>query len=474
MKPIVQLCIIGGLTLFNLLRFTPAYGQIIPDTTLPNNSTVVNENNITTITGGTQAGANLFHSFEQFSIPTNGVAHFNNNLNTQNIFSRVTSLSISNIDGLIKANGTASFFLLNSNGIIFGPNASLNLGGSFLSTTANSVLFGDGSQFGQISSAKPLLTMSVPVGLNFSSNSGDINIIGNGNNTIASNFQPIVSNNDFSLGLKVQPQRTLAIVGGDINVQGGILSSKGGRIELGSVNSGIVSLVPNFYGWALKYEEVNSFKDIQLSQKTLVDTSGFESGSIQVQAKNLQLSNSSLLLTQNQGTSLGNPITVNTSESVVIKDSELPVGIASGIWSETLGFGKAGDIIVSTPNLTVQSSGQIFTSTFGNASAGNITLAVPDSLNIVGLLPGEKGNGVIIGSLAIGDGRSGDIKISVGKLSIANGGVVLTSNLTPIKSNNITGGSGNISIDATNLVKVDGTTTDLSIPSEPIPVIKFC
>ena len=175
MQKSIQFWIASGISLYSLTTTSAAPAQPVPDATLPVNSLVTTQGNSSTITGGTRAGKNLFHSFRDFSVPTMGVAYFNNALDIQNIISRVTGASVSNINGLIKANGAANLFLINPQGIIFGPHASLNIGGSFLASTVNSLKFADGKEFSATTGeTTPLLTMSVPTGLHFGASAGSI------------------------------------------------------------------------------------------------------------------------------------------------------------------------------------------------------------------------------------------------------------------------------------------------------------
>lgn len=71
-----------------------AIAQITPDGTLPNNSRVITQDNIRIIEGGTRTGGNLFHSFQEFSIPTGGEAFFNNAGDIQNIRLTLRILSL--------------------------------------------------------------------------------------------------------------------------------------------------------------------------------------------------------------------------------------------------------------------------------------------------------------------------------------------------------------------------------------------
>ncbi len=128
----------------------------------------VNQNgNVSEITGGETRGSNLFHSFQDFSVGTGNEAFFDNANDISNIFSRVTGGNISNIDGLIRANGSADLFLINPAGIIFGENARLDIGGSFYGSTASSILFENGEFSAADLENPPLLTVNAPIGLGF-------------------------------------------------------------------------------------------------------------------------------------------------------------------------------------------------------------------------------------------------------------------------------------------------------------------
>lgn len=189
--------------------------QIVPDTSLPVNSAVTVNGNNFTINGGTQAGGNLFHSFSQFSVPTNGSAFFNNAQTIQNIISRVTGSSVSSIDGILGANNTANLFLLNPNGIVFGPNASLNVGGSFVATTANAIQFGNQGFFSASNPNNPALLTVNPDALFF--------------NQIAAASNPNISTT--ATNLSVRDGQGLFLVGGNINIDSGRLNAFGGRVE---------------------------------------------------------------------------------------------------------------------------------------------------------------------------------------------------------------------------------------------------
>jgi len=108
--------------------------------------TVVNRvGNQFDITGGTRAGANLFHSLLKFGLSEQQIAHFLSQPSIRNILTRVTGGETSVINGLIKVTGgNSNLYLMNPAGIVFGGGARLDIPGSFHATTANAIKVGDG------------------------------------------------------------------------------------------------------------------------------------------------------------------------------------------------------------------------------------------------------------------------------------------------------------------------------------------
>ncbi|AKG24549.1 beta strand repeat-containing protein [Calothrix sp. 336/3] len=399
----------------------PVVAQVTSDGTT---KTIVNSNgNIFTIINGTAQGNNLFHSFSNFSVPTNGSAIFDlvNTPNITTIFSRVTGGNISNIDGLIKTinnnpNNAVSLFLMNPNGIIFGQNAKLDISGSFVGTTANSIKFSDGVEFSAANpKTTPLLTMSVPIGLQMGSNPAPMTVQGTGyKSTIASLLSPSIRT-PSPTELRVKPGKTLALVGGNLNLNGATLTAEQGQIQLGSLGSaGLVNLIPITQGYTLGYENGQSFGNIQLAQKSLIDVSGINAGSVQVQAKKIQFTNSSLILAKNLGNLPGGNLHLQASEEIDL------IGTFSGVRSETLSSGNGANISVITPRLSIQQGATLNSITYGKSTSGNIHIDATN-LEISGFsLLNTAGS--LINTSTVDAGNAGNIFVNGDSLLVSNGG----------------------------------------------------
>lgn len=437
---------------FCYLTAPPTLAQIVPDTSLPINSTVTNSGNTDTINGGTKAGSNLFHSFREFSVPTGGTAIFNNSIDIQNIITRVTGSSISNIDGLLQANGTANLFLINPNGIIFGANAQLKIPGSFLASTADSLIFADGTLFSvKNPQNNPLLTISVPIGLQL----GTVNPIvvqGPGQNLLEDETGAIVRENNRVVGLAVEPGRSLVLAGADIQLQGGNLTAPAGRISLLAVRNGEARTPNNeslFNSDILPLRDA-SLGNIEMSQKATVDASGTRGGDIQLAGRNIRLTEGSAVLSLTREAEMGGNLSVTAAEAIEIIGS--PDGQRSGFLLETIGEGNGGNLQISARNLLLRDGGQATTSTFGNGSAGNVRVDVSELIEATGTTPDGEPGGLLAQTQSAG--AAGNLTINTGRLLVSDGALVSTT-AVGIGSGN----AGNFTVNATESVEVIGIDT---------------
>jgi filamentous hemagglutinin family protein len=345
---------------------TSARAQVSSDGTL--STTVTSPNNLNfTINNGDRVGGNLFHSFREFSVPNGGSAVFQNALDVQNIISRVTGGSLSQINGLIQAQGTANLFLLNPAGISFGQNARLNIGGSFFATTADSLLFGDGIEFSATNpQAPPLLTVNIPIGLRFRNNPGEIRVQGSGQN----NGLTGISGRFDNPTLDVPIGQNLTLVGGNVNLDGGVLQATGGRVQLGGLTAaGTVGINAN---GTLNFPDGVARGDVSLTNRAGINviTDEFGGGSININARNIGISGLSLLtagIPENLGTvnnSAGN-ITLNATGETRIDQSLIENNVNLGTIADS------SNINITTGSFVLTNRAELDASNLGEGQSSS-------------------------------------------------------------------------------------------------------
>ncbi|BAY23575.1 hypothetical protein NIES2100_33670 [Calothrix sp. NIES-2100] len=230
-----------------------ADAQIIPDETLGDDrsSTITPNVNIKglpadRVDGGAIRAANLFHSFREFNVGEGGRVYFANPAGIENILTRVTGGKVSHILGTLGVNGTANLFLLNPNGIIFGKNARLDIAGSFMASTANSFVFGDGMEFSATNpQAPPLLKINLTPGLQYGTNDPLRTIENTGNLAAGQDLRLFAGNLD--LQGKLQAGKDLILQADTIKVRDRVtnpfIAAAGGKLLVqGNENIDIFAL----------------------------------------------------------------------------------------------------------------------------------------------------------------------------------------------------------------------------------------
>ena len=458
---------------FLLLFPFPAIAQIIPDGSLgAESSRIVPDtiNNLPSdrISGGATRGVNLFHSLREFNINEGRGAYFENPNGISNIFTRVTGGNSSNILGTLGVLGNSNLFLINPKGILFGPNARLDLRGSFLGSSAAGVVFNNGFEFSAANpNAVPLLAINIPVGLSFRDNPGAI--------VNSSRVTQKIEGTEIPVGLAVPPGQTLALVGGDLIFNNGFASAFSGNIQLGSVASpGLVSFNITPIGLGLDYTNVANFGNIELSGLSAVTASGPGGGSIAlrggnvilrdraslvsdtlgsingrditVDAAQLRILDQALISTGTSGTGGGGNVAIRATDAVEIKGTGfdffqrtiLDAGTSgnsnfsnreSGIFVGTVGAGPAGNITVDTKQLNLREGAIVINLSDGAGAGGNVAIRASESVE-------ASESGLL--TTAINQGSGGNLTVDTAKLTVRNGSALSSATVGAGNGGNLT------------------------------------
>ena len=388
------------------------------------------------ITGGTARGTNIFHSFSEFNIDTGRGAYFANPAGIINIISRVTGNNISQILGTLGvgipgARGTANLFLINPNGIIFGQGARLNIGGSFVATTANALQFPDGNIFSASTPNNPAPTLTVnPSAFLY--------------NQIANQqSRRIEVKNGANLGVGFAgTPANLLLVGGDVLIDGSTLQgASGSQIQIGGfTGTGSVGLIVD---------------DTQI---------GLDTPFTGVTGANVTINNSII----NLGTRDKN------AGNIFITGGTISLTGRTALSTSTFGSGNAGLVFLQADNVSVDNSSLFSTAESGSSgnSGGILIDAGTVSLNNSRLDTTNKGSGIagdmivkgrdrvsIVDSNILSTSQNATTNSGFGFLSIgATEGSVFLNNTKVSTTNTSSGLAGDISISASDTVSLANNT----------------
>jgi filamentous hemagglutinin family protein len=445
------------LTIGNLILST----QIsISQTYQPSDRTPVSDNTLNTqvsgngnnfnITGGLNKGQTLFHSFTDFSVPTNGQANFTNPAGKRDIITRVTGGVFSDINGLVNTNG-ANFFLINPNGIVFGTNARLNVGKAFVGSTANSIDLIDGSgrtiNFGTNRSGDAaLLTVNSDVLFNPSqlvmggSSPGSRGI---------ENYGILQTNND---------SQYIGLIGGNITLDGGKIIAPGGRVDLGGLTSaGTVTIDRNglvFSNNGLGRSNVLLTNDAGIvvratgtldTVNTFFNNVTAPGSSINISANNLDILNSGAISSNTLPAALDAGFETNSGVQTIAAgsiniDATGKVNLNNSNIKNTLRSGAEGNIggIKIQAGAVDLNNSFVSTAVSGQGNAGNIDIKTTGDINLT------NNSSIVSDNISqTAQGNAGDINVtSNGNIKIS-GADVLSGNSTLSYISSDTYGQGN-------------------------------
>ncbi|MUG96608.1 filamentous hemagglutinin N-terminal domain-containing protein [Scytonema sp. UIC 10036] len=452
----VGLLVAFDIALFEILtspKNVLAQSNIVPDNTLGAESSVVITNyqglpsGASAITGGAVRGINLFHSFREFNVSAGRGAYFlSPDASIQNILARVTGSNSSSILGRLGTFGSSqpNLFLINPNGIIFGANASLDVGGSFVATTANAVQLGETGFFSATQPQSSSLLTVNPSALLYNAIVNQSQIT---NGSRATRLGTVINgspNRQFS-GLQVLDGKSLLLVGGDIRFERlGTLQAPGGRVELGGLTSpGIVGLNVDGNILSLNFPDTIQRADVFFGTFARVNVASTGGGDIAIDARNIDVSEFTSLragITSRSRTtdSQAGDITLNATEQIKVEQGSQILNSVN-----PLATGNSGNIRIKTGSLILSNNSELITSAYGEGNAGSMTIDARDRIVI-------DGGSVMSDASQILDnkGKAGDIRITTGSLLVKNEAKLSTST-------NGQGDTGSIIVDARDSVSFD-------------------
>jgi filamentous hemagglutinin family protein len=410
---------------------------------------------------GQQVGPNLFHSFESFNLSSTETANFAGPAEITNIISRVTGGQPSFIDGVLRSSApNADLYFLNPNGVMFGPNAGLNIPGSLYVSTANYLKLGETGRFDVTTPSNSLLTVAPVSAFGFLDNTS-------ASITVEGGMYPLLLPNDEMIARLNRGEdvaiTTLGLVGGNITIKDAQIVTYGNDVHLVSVASaGEAPIDPSqltndtfaAYG-TISITDTGAFDRGRYGN---IDASGFGGGEVFIRAGQVVLDNAWIFADTWQNKD-GRGITVHANEALTMRNGSRMTteSLNSNPSSEGFSFsltGNGGNITISANDISLTEGSQIASSSRTAGHAGDITLSVQNRLSLTGAdSTGQYRSGVLSNTLLSGQG---------GKMEISAKDLVMEEGATIRGETWGRGDAGNVSINVDTFSLSNGSQVNVS------------
>jgi filamentous hemagglutinin family protein len=384
---------------------------------------------------GALVGANLFHSFSEFSIPEGTRAEFTALVPIDNVIAKVTGTSISQIDGTLSAAtipGGPDFFLLNPNGVLFGQTAVVDVPASFHVATADSLHFADGSELIVRDLDAPTLSAFPPSAFGYlPGEAGDVSF-------------PLRDPSIDTQPLVVAPGATLTVVAGDVTLENrGTYLAPGGVIQLAAVGEAGVDVPLDLAEFAAR--EATDLGEVRIRDGTTVDTLDLVApdapqGRIVIRGESLAVERG-FVFAGGDGTQGGLAVDAELSGVLAIENG-------SSVQAFTAGSPASGEVRLAADEVRVSDFSLALAQSFGSGRGGAVRVATR-TLDVT--------NGSRLAAEAFGGGAGGALEIEAT-------GAVSVRGLSEIATRGANGPGGALSIEAASVSASDGgqisTTTE--------------
>lgn len=438
---------------------TPAFAQVATDGSAGARVTLTGPRFNISETLGTRVGRNLLHSFSLFNIRAGEQAAFTGFTVTDNIIARITAGSPSTIDGQVRVEmAGANLFLVNPAGLVFGPNASIDVPAAFYASTGQTMRLSDGTVVDMRTASPVSLTAAPPSAFGFESTGAAIALNG--------------------AQLRARDGNRIALVGGDVTLS----RSSSGRVAVLSAPSGAVDVVATrgagnvAIGDRLDPSGFAAMGDVTLRDGSTLSasegTGRLGGGTVYVRGGNVTLDHAQVESRTRFANSRG--IDIGATGRLAID--------ASNVVAVTTGAGNAGYLRLSGQDVAISGGSLVDTSCDPGCTTGrggDLSITAGNGLTITGNDPNLP---TFVVSNSFGGGATGPIFITTGgaltmsgtsfiqgialdkgdgsSITLRTGSIDLSGGAQVDASTRGTGRGGTITVENRGDIRLSGTRED--------------